>query len=100
MFIVVGKDIEPEIGGVFLKYFYQNCYDKGEVVKATDAIINVDFGDTEYEFDVAEVSRVYSAGHSEHLMTCSPGRLVRDYRTNPPKVMEIEDLLDFDKWLI
>jgi hypothetical protein len=95
---------KPAVGDKFLRYFMDDLYSKGEVVEVDSEWITVDFGDTVKRFQCATCTLVFNASNLSHLMTCSDGELVRDYRDNVPQsqtdIDDIEDLLDFAKWMV
>ena len=87
-------DYTPQVGDMFLRYFYDDIYAKGEVTEVDPEWITVDFGDTVKRFPAASCTLVFNASNLSHLMTCSEGEMVRDYRDEATPVEGIEDFED------
>jgi hypothetical protein len=95
-------DLKAEIGALFHRYMRCGAYDKGEVVEIKGERIVVDFLDSVREFNLSIITLVYGGG-SEYLMCCDEGTVLKDYRSRqmiPPQDYSLEDLLDFDKWMV
>jgi hypothetical protein len=91
------------VGSRFLRYYFSDAYDKGEVTEIDDKYVVVDFVDTVRRFEIVKVTLVFGGGNDEHLMTHSEGELIKDFRGNneiSPCIDTLEDLLDFDKWMV
>lgn len=99
MLIIVAREINPQVGTKFIKYYMvEGAYNKGKVTKFDGATIEVDFGDTIYEFSVDVCSVVFDAANNEHLMTCDEGRLIKDLHPRRNRTINTDDLLDFS-WM-
>lgn len=95
--------LKAEVGARFLRYILDGAYDKGEVIEIRDDLIVVDFTDTVRSFPHYTVTLVHDAANGEHLMCYGEGELLKDFRgkkTNNPRVETVEDLLDFDNWMV
>jgi hypothetical protein len=78
-----------------------DLYAKGEVVEVDAQWITVDFGDAVKRFPSEACTLVFNASNLSHLMTCSDGEMVCDYRRNGSECEGTEeDLLDFSKWIV
>lgn len=94
--------ISMEPGAKFLRYLFDGAYDKGEITDVTVSEVTVDFVDTIRVFPYDEITLVYDGANSEHFMFVGEGKIVKDFRgkTNLiPQIDELDDLLDFDKWM-
>jgi hypothetical protein len=96
------RELKIEVGATFLRYLSCGAYDKGEVVKVDGPTVVVDFMDSVRSFPAAEVTLVYGSAH-EHLMFCGEGELTKDFSQkarDTPQIDSLEDLLDFDQWMV
>lgn len=90
------------IGSSFLRYLLPDVYDRGNVTAFDGKTITVDFTDTIRSFAVEDVTLVFGGVHGEHLMSKADGSIHADFRQthkDSPLIDNLEDLLDFDKWL-
>lgn len=94
---------ELQVGCPVLRYTYSKAYDKGEVAEINGDEVIVDFVDTVRRFEKNSIGFVYGNGQDEHWAVFEDGDIVKDYRgklTPPPNIQSLEDLLDFDKWMV
>lgn len=95
-----------KVGSTVLRYVYTEAYDKGEVTEIDGDQVTVDFADTVRAFEKAKIALVYGNGHDEHWAVFEEGKMLKDFRgnrgktTDMPQINTLEDLLDFDKWMV
>jgi hypothetical protein len=94
---------ELKVGSPVLRYVLNESYDKGEVVEIEEGQVVVDFVDTVRKFDKLAIGLVYGNGKEEHWAVFEEGTVLKDFRGKAqtvPKIEKLEDLLDFDKWMV
>ncbi len=81
------------VGCAFFRYIpaMNFAYDKGEVTKCEDGLIEVDFGDTLVRFLLAEIAYgVNTDLGEEHYMSVETGVVLADYRSAPQPLNNME----------
>lgn len=86
-----GENIK--VGCSFFRYIpaMNFAYDKGEVTKCQDGVVEVDFGDTLVMFLLPEIAYgVNTDLGEEHYMSVETGVVLADYRSSPQKLDNAE----------
>ena len=91
------------VGSEVFRYIFSEAYDKGDVVKIEDSVVTVDFSDTIRSFDSHAFTLVFGNGRDEHWAVFNEGVILEDFRGKkipPQKIESLNDLLDFDNWMV